>query len=506
MTQPSDRDQSALKENAQGALPFAALSGALQILLSLLGMLLLVRYLPPDQFGIWTVMLGFSAPIIIFTSFGFRHSLLRFLPAIENKYDQSRFLWAVVIRRVLWVILISLSLYFTFPVFAERIGLQGNKNVFMILLAGFPILSACQYLTIGLNVGFRQREVFIGSLISQFVTVGGVLLGIYLKKDLSFFATVQLVGNSIYLVFNLAVTTYYIGPPSWKDFKKPHLEDSGEKHYRRTSFVDDVGNSLLSVNTSRFIVAAFAATPQVAIYSFAVFITERLRTLMPLDLFRPLATVTFFTRHEQNGTIDEVNRMFFFLFAINRIVSTSFLVFFLPLGYQAIVWVFKPEYGESYLPIVFLLAYMALFSMPIGLVAQALQRPKLLVYSKVAVLVNIGLGIPMATEYGAAGMAFSTAISELIKSLIVFIFLRREFKIRYPWESTFRFLAAGLCVSLLLWWLDTAVHFLIAGGIGGLAWLAALRLFGVLSRNDRSLLISVLPTRFQGMASTLLGS
>lgn len=506
MSDPSEGESPSLRQNAQGAVPYAALSGALQILLSLVGMLLLVRYLSPDIFAAWTVMSGFSTPLILFTSFGFRHSLVRFMPALRDKDSRGRFLWGVLIRRALWVLFALLIAYAAFPLYSERLGISEQIRVFEILLGSFFLMTCNQYLIIGLNVAFRQREVLIGSLILQVIWVSGVLIGMELKQDLIFFAMLQAFSQCIYLALNLAIVTHYLGSPKRDDLQTRHVENAEESHYRRTSFLDDVGNTFLSPDINRFVVAAFSTTSQVAIYSVAVSIIIKLRGLMPIEIFRPLASVTFFTRFEETRTIDEVNRMFSFLLSVNRIVTTGFLVLFIPLGYEVIVWAFRVDYGAAYLPIVLLLLSMGFFGMPIGLVAQGLKRPKWLVYSKISVLVNIGLGIPATIHWGAAGMAAATAASELIKNLVVFILLRREFPIRYPWATSFRFLLAGLSVGVLLWWLNGTIHFLATGVIGAFVWLAALRLFRVLNETEKKLLLTILPNRFQRVAGFLIGA
>ena len=219
-----------------------------------------------------------------------------------------------------------------------------------------------------------------------------------------------------------------------------------------------------------------------------------------------MTTVLFFRRYEETGTISEVNRMFHLLLKLNRILTTAFLVLFIPLGYEVIVWIFRADYGPAYFPVVALLIGIGLFGMPIGLVAQALKRPQWLVYSKLAVFLNVGLGIPLAIHYGALGMASAMALSELMKNLIVYVLLRREFPISYPWLSTLQFAFSGISVALLLWLLKGSVHFLIAGGIGTLAWLAAIRLFRILSSEDRELLSGVAPERFRRGLQLLLGN
>ncbi|MEE3328598.1 MAG: polysaccharide biosynthesis C-terminal domain-containing protein [Myxococcota bacterium] len=505
MSDSNDGENPTLRQNARGALPYAVLSGALQILLSLVGMLLLVRYLSPDDFAAWTVMAGFGSPMILFTAFGFRHSLVRFMPTLNDRNARGRFLWGVIIRRGLWMIHARLVIYAALPLYSQRLGISDQIRVFEVLLGSFFLMACSQYLVIGLNVAFRQREVLVGSLILQALWVSGVLIGIEWQENLFFFGALQFLCQSVYLIFNLVMVARYLGPPARHDLQTRHTEAAEESHYRRTSFVDDLGNVMLSPNINRFIVAAFSTTSQVAIYSVAANIILRLTGLTPIEMFRPLASVTFFTRFEEKQTVDEVNRMFSFLLSANRVVTVAFLALFIPLGYEVTVWIFKAEYGPAYLPIAILLLSMGLFVMPIGLVAQALQRPKWLVYSKLAVLVNLGLGIPAAIYWGAAGMAAATAMSMLSKNAIVFVLLRREFPIRYPWRTTFRFLIAGLCVCILLWWLNGATHFLVAGALGTVIWLLALRLFRVLSQDERQLFVTILPNRFQRVATFLIG-
>jgi O-antigen/teichoic acid export membrane protein len=60
---------------------------------------------------------------------------------------------------------------------------------------------------------------------------------------------------------------------------------------------------------------------------------------------------------------------------------------------------------------VFLFVGIGPFGTPYGLVAQTLRRPQLLIYSKVGVVVNLGLGLPLSYQFGASGMAIAAALS-----------------------------------------------------------------------------------------------
>ncbi len=506
MTGESESSQSTLTHDTRRALPFAALSGAMQIVLSIAGLLLLVRYLPPDLYGVWVILLGFSVPIILFTSLGFRNSLLRFLPATEEKEAQRQFLWSVLFRRALVALGACVVMGLAFPLFSGRLGISGYGMAFAALLPGYLFFDVSQYLTVGLNTAFRQREVFLGTLFFQIVSVSGVVAGIYLGRGLVFFAIAYTISTLAFLAFNVVATSHFFGRPHWSDLLHSHIEVGEETKYRWASFVDDVGNGLLSADINRFILAAFSSSPQVAIYAVASNIVLRLRALVPIWLFRPLVTVVFFKRYEESQSIHELNRMFSFIWALNRIVTTAFLVLFIPLGEETLVWVFREEYATSYLPMVLLLFSLGFLTMPVGLVAQAVRRPQWLVYSKVAILVNLGLGIPFAMKYGALGMAAVAAASEFIKSLVVFVLLRMEFGIQYPWRSTFRFLLAGFLVGGGLWLSKGYLPLLVEGLAGLVVWLLTVRFFGLLSRDEKKLVVTAAPERFQSVLKALVGS
>ena len=66
MSSPASGTSADLKQDAKRALPFAAMSGVLQILFSLVSMVLLVRYLPQEQYGVWAIVVGLGAPIMLF--------------------------------------------------------------------------------------------------------------------------------------------------------------------------------------------------------------------------------------------------------------------------------------------------------------------------------------------------------------------------------------------------------------------------------------------------------
>lgn len=505
MSSPESSEAADLRQDARRALPFAALSGLLQILFSLLGMVLLVRYLPQEQYGVWAIIVGLSVPILLIVSLGHVQALYRFMPAIDDPEARRQLLWRVIARRLAVAVAAFALLVLAFPLYAERFGLAGHWDLLLWMLPGHLCQAANQYVMAALNVAFRQREVLIGAFVCQLVFVAAVAVGIARQEEILYFAAVYSGSGAIQLAIGLAACLYFYGRPQAGDLVRRALEDPERRRYRRTCFVDDLGTAFLSPDINRLVLAALSSSAEVAVFAVASNIVERLRRFLPVEVFRPLAMVSIFRRYEETGEIGDVNRIFRLLYALNRTVSFLYLALFLPLGAPLLAWVFREEYAAAWLPAVFLFLAIGLIGMPIGIVAQTLRRPQALVWAKLAVLVNLGLGIPLAARHGAAGIAAAAMIAAACRNLITYLLLRREFGVRYPWSTLLRFLAAGATVTLGVDRLDSLVGLIPAAALGGVAWLVALRLFRVIEPADRELLASLVPERLARPLRWVLG-
>lgn len=494
-----------VKTNAKRALPFAAAAGVLQIIVALVGMLLLVRYLAPDVYGAWMILLGVVAPILLVLSIGHRQALIRFLPALESSTDRGDLLWSVVVRRLLAVVVGLLVVLALFPLLAGRFGVEAYRDVFVLLIPGFAATAANEYLLVALNTAFRQREVLVGAVAHQVVFVSAVAWGIWDARQLSYFAIVFSASVLLRSALSLYFCVRCYGAPDLSRLLKAPAETNARRHYRLISYLDDWGTMLLSSQVSRLIVAALDGTGQVALFAVASNVVDRLRALQPIEMFRPLATVSIFSRYEESRSLEDVNRMFRVLHATNLSVTLLCLVLFVPYGRELLALFFRPEYEAAYWPAVFLFAGMSIFAIPLGLAAQTLERPQALVWAKASVLVNLGLGIPLTREFGAAGMAFAMMAGVLVKNSITFAVVRMDFDLRLPLGTIGRFLAAGLASVLVMELTRPWMPLVFSALCGLVVYGGGLRVFRVLDRPERALLMSILPEPLQRPARWLLG-
>jgi O-antigen/teichoic acid export membrane protein len=493
------------KEKAQTAVPFVVASGLLRIIVSLVGLLLLVRYLPQEEYGVWVLLTGLAIPLGLFTSLGFQQSLMRFMPALPDGPPRAERLWAVIGGRLALATCASLALTMSFSWIAPRFGLDEHLASFLAVQPGIVLMCVTVYATAGLNVAFRQREAFIAAFVQQTLFLATVAGGIGTGQGLIYFAGAYSVTSAAHLAVSLAYCVRVYGRPRLGELARRPSEPGEEVRYRRTSYVNEVAGSFLSPDISRYLLAAFSTTLEVAVYAVATSIVLRLRSFQPMEIFRPLATVSVFERFEQTGRVDELNKSFRFLYTANHLVTAFYVALFLPLGAQTLAWVFRDEYVSSYLPALFFFLSLALFGMPVGLLAHALRRPQFLIYSKAAVLVNVGLGIPLSIRYGASGMAFATMLSVLAGNTLTFVLLRLEFDVRFPWSTFARFLVAGAAAGGASWLALDLTSLPVAALVGSLVYGLAVRFARVMTNWERDLLVSLVPARLRASVRLLVG-
>jgi O-antigen/teichoic acid export membrane protein len=493
-----------LRKKVRRSLPWSVASGALQIALSLVSMVLLVRYLVPSEYGVWAMLAALSTMVNLFASFGFGEFILRFLPSIESRSEVARTIWSIVARRMAMAAFVSAVLIATFSLYAARFEISEYRVHFEIyqLTVVFGLGSlALQY---AMNARFMQRELVLLAFPVQTMLVALTLLGIWRRESLLYFVVV----TTAVTAANFVLSAYVVArryPLSWSAVFGPVPQTAAQVRYRRLSYLDEFGVNFLSTDIARYLVSYFSNNVEVALYSVATTIVARLQFFLPGSMLKSLTDATFYSRFEQTRDPSDLARMFRLLYGANTVASFLFVAAFLPFGRELLEFVFRETYGAAYAPVLILLLFLVLHFMPVGLVAKALQRPEVLVYSKAAVLLNVGLGIPLASRYGATGMVIATALSVALKNAIMLVFVRRDMTLPLPWRATLRSaLAAAVAAGVALIakpWLPLPVGLALACT----TYAAAVRLLKPLDASERALLSAMLPASARRLLSWLLG-
>ncbi len=493
-------------ERARQALPYAAASGALQIAIALASMLLLVRYLDPGRYAVWVLLTGLAAPLQLVVSLGHRHALLRYVPALEREGGAGRLVWPVVARRLAVAAVASALLVAGFDLFAPRLGLAGHRTAFLLAQPGLLAQIVSAHLVAALGAAFRQRATLGHALVYQGLFLGGTALGIARGEALPYFVVLFSAASTAALLQALAAAVAAFGRPhpSWLAARPP--EDGPRRRYRLASWINDFGTTLLGTGVDRYLLAALAAPVEVALYAVAATVATRLQALMPRQLFLPLVTASFFSRYEERRDPRDLDRMFALVANANTAVALMLLAAFAPAGRELLALVFRDEYADAFLPALVFLLLLPLQQLPLGLVVKALERPEILIYSKVSVLVNLAAGIPLALAWGALGMAVATALSVALKNLIMLVLVRRIHPLQVPLARTALAFALCAAASGLAAALPAALPAPLRAAAGAGLFGLSLRLSGFFDRTEVATLMALAPRPLRAPIRLALGA
>jgi O-antigen/teichoic acid export membrane protein len=509
MTEPTSGDPNAppgdLREKVQRALPYSLGIAVLQIGLSLVSILLLVRYLDPREYGVWALLLAAPGIVQLWISFGNHYYISRFIPGRPDLPGVAAEVWSIVIRRLLLAGAVSLALVLSFPLYSARFDLIGYFDHLVVYQAALILNIGNIYLDLALRARFLQKHILAISLAVQCLIVTATVVGIERGEDLLYF--VQVVSAAAVVNFASFATAFGAthGPPRIATLLRPPARTAEARSYTRATYLADFGVAFLHTDIDRYLIGFFSSNVHVALYAVAATIYTRLQQLLPRALFRSLLDATFFSRFEQTRDPRELNRMFRFIFKTSALPTFYFLSIFVPLGHEILGFLFRDAYAAAYGAVVIFLACMTFTAMPVDMTLMALKESKILVYAQAPLVLNFALGIPLVIYFGATGMAFATATSVVLKNTIMYIYARRRFTLQIPWGACFRCAAAATVAGLAALSSARMAGLLPAIAAGTVVYALFVRMLKPLDEEERGLLSKMIPDRLGFAIPLLLG-
>ena len=332
---------------------------------------------------------------------------------------------------------------------------------------------------------------------------GVILIGIQLEKELVFFVIGLAVSEVGFMLILSVVFLKSYGLVSLLSVVKVRRENKEEKNYRWGSYFEKFGASFLGTDIDRYLLAYFSTNVQVAIYAVATKTLTKLLTFYPNRMFNLVSEAALFSKYDQNENDKDLNKIFSFLYNANNIVAFLFLALFISQGREMLDFVFENDYvKQAYWPLVIFLCFLIFYSVPLTLIARAIKRPKILVYSKLSFIINIAIGIPLAQNYGATGMALATSGSVVIQNAIVYILINQTNKLYIPWMSTIKCMVISATTIAVLELSGGLVDSLFVNlTIGVLVYLFLFKITRILNEYEAKLFLSLVPKKLVGVAS-----
>jgi O-antigen/teichoic acid export membrane protein len=422
------------------------------------------------------------------------------LPTVKEKNNVGYLVWDIVfIRSLITIIFIFISVI-TFDIYSQKLGLGGYRFSFMIYQIAVLAQIGYFYFSLALKTRFMQKALFLIDICHQSLRIILVLYGILNNYAFEYFVISFTI---LWLLVYCFVVLYFsvkFSFPSLKKFYLKKFENREIIQYRRISYINEIGYSFLGTDIDRYILAYFSSTYQVAIYALATKIVKQLSILFPHKMLKSIIEPAFYSRYEETQNKNELNRMFRFIFNINTILGFLIITLFIAFGKKLLIVLFDQQYvTEAYIPIIIFLLFLILYGIPVGLIVKVLIQPKILLYSKIAVFVNIIIGIPLAINYGALGMALATAFSTALKVVFVYFLIKRNYPLVIPIKSFFKSMLIASITLFISFGLNTyTTNFLFCNILFTvIVYFLIMKLIPVLGIEDKSVLTSFFPKKFK---------
>lgn len=505
------------KKKTKKALPYSMAISVLKVLIALLGMKYLVDYLEGVEYAALGLLVSFPKISNMITSVGYDAYLTRYLPKIEDDKEAGNVAWNIMIQRLAIISIICLLLFYLPEILSSRSNTLADYSVHIQVYSAIVFCRVGMiYLRFALNARFMQKQIFWLDLLYQLVRLSAILYILF--NEGSFLELVILFAccEAMYFVTSAATFSSFNNWPTLSNIFWKRTESKEEIEYRRISYLNAWGVNFQGSDIAKWVLEGFSNSMQVGIYTLTTQILKKILDFYPLRMLRPLAEPAMYGKYDEKKDGSALNKMFQFFFNANNIFGFLVLAIFIPLGTDFLDMFFKRTYTlETYWPLVIFMFFLVFWSIPLGIVVKAIERPKILLWAKLSVFANLGIGIPMAYYYGAVGMAFAAALSVVLKNAIMYVLARKHTELQIPWMSTVKSLVNTAVTVVAIYGFKALgifelyvgsvnIGLFILAGIGVVVYMGVSKFNTIFSLAERELLFSLIPKKAKGLANKIL--
>jgi O-antigen/teichoic acid export membrane protein len=431
-----------------------------------------VRLVSTTEFGIFSVLAALSGLVGKATSLGWPEAIARYVPRLDLRNDRHQ-LVGLVLEAMVWRFVLTGAIAFgmtlAFDWLAPLFKIEGYRGVFVIFACSIVLTTQNFLLTAVLESLLLQRALFsigiaVGVLQVSFLVGlalrGGTLVGL---------AWMELTRVAALFILQSVALLRFIELKSWRDLiaARVPFRDARASRYRWLAFVNDIGQELLGTRSDNLLLSYLANNLQVAIYALPVRLIRLVEVVVPVALLKGPLESAFYRAYERKSTAETLNMMFRTLMKANLTVLGLLVALSILFAKPAFVHLFGAAYGASANVFLLFLVFLFLNYYPLGFVLRAIERMDLVLWGKVSVFVNILLAFLLVHRWGAMGMAVATALSAMLRTVVIYLVTTRLVPIHLPWGSILRIVGNIAGTVLLVWPLSGLLSASLAGLVAG---------------------------------------
>jgi O-antigen/teichoic acid export membrane protein len=416
---------------------------------TVLGLIVLVRGMSEQQFGIYSLMYAFIPVIGTVLSLGLEQVLLRYQPEYLRAGNKAGAAWlmrVIALGRLSANIVIILIVFLCWKFVAPLFKLTAYRDVFAI----FSVLMLLHFQSRVLQLALASHMMHrysVGSMstlsILKLIAYGTLYLLHRLTLEAAIFA--DMLGYVVaYIAMRFAYNKYCLVPEARVDYRPAPEERNRLLRYGFYNNFNDAGVFLLYSTMDNFFIAAYLDTVSVGIYNFYGRLRQMVLNVLPAKLFETIIQPMFFSIPADKADRN-IPRFFSFLLNMNLLLQWPALAFATAYHNEIVQVVFHGKFAEHswLLPVVMAFGTLNVVSDPVSLVAQYEEKAHILLLSKVFAVYNILAMFVLVPLLGIYGAALAAGTAQTMKSFFIWWYVRK----RAVWTNA----RAALLSSVGVW-------------------------------------------------------
>jgi O-antigen/teichoic acid export membrane protein len=482
------------------ARPLSALGG-------LMVLVLLSRFLTPIEYAIYFSIWAICEIIILTSSLGLLQAVYRYISA--NELNSGMMVaHGPVMKLLLWRVITLLAASAVFLLFPGMNELVANGKVLkdsaLYLIAGILFFEGLA----------RYIEVIFDSMLcqgkSQFTQILRTLVKMLGLIYLYFFNEINII-NVIYiellatgvgaLIAVLLLSQLLLLGREVKQENSECVSFMRMTKFALPTYIAGLIGIAYSVDALKIVLASSVGANELALFGFAYSLAAVIQRYMPVNILAGIFRPIFVAASKKENSELVLSNILGLLIKINCIFILPILFFLVFSGDKLLGLISHSNYSQAGLVTVVIVAgFIPLtfrLSLSIYCIAKEITGPPL--FSTIAALISLPLGIILGEHWGAVGVAFALASGEIIWSILCLLLLSNsiKYKLRLHIYGTRKLFISGVLaifipsifiyIGLNTWYILALVSVLV--------FLMAMFNFGIFSAQEKKLLSAALPKK-----------
>lgn len=424
--------------------------------LSFASSVILTRHLGDDNYGIYSYMVWLTGILSISLTFGMENTLIKFIPEFNHKdiKEDGRALVVFTVRRLgLIIIPIMLLLALTVKYWAGIIGYGGNYNRILLIITLATVFPAfLNNLFTAYTQSVQRYDVYAKiNVVSQLIVFAINVIIVMTINDLRALIVVLFLSNVCTAIAYGVFTFRDIGAKFRDIFSKVELKHAGRiKNYAYKMYINIMWQQVVWTRSEFFFLGIYSTPAQTAIYGVAF----ALNTMINM-VFSPIMSVlnSYFSEMVARNEKDLLKSVIYHAtkYFIIILVPALFviIIFIKPL----ILLIYKEEFiaVAAIFPILFFSMVLTLITSVANAIPFYYEKQNFLLIAGIScAVVNILIDMALIPSYAALGATIAKAISQIGFSLVSFVYIYKNFKLKFPLKTLIQCILVSVIMFLIV--------------------------------------------------------